>query len=126
VAEVTLDGQVLQEWFGRKGATFTHRFQWKTGATVALAVPVNLTGWVARLHFKAKANDAAVLLALTTENGGIVLSSDGWVDLLVTATQTKTLPNKAVFDLELESPTGYVRNIIGGTFTLGGNVTVEV
>lgn len=127
MAEVTPDGQVLQEWFGRKGATFLHRFQWKTGETVATAQPVNLAGWIARLHFRLKADDEAILLALTTENGGIALGvgGNGWVDLVVTAAQTKLLPKKAVFDLELESPTGFVRNIKGGTFELGSNVTRE-
>lgn len=128
MAEVTPDGQVVKEWFGRKGATFTHRFQWKTGPTAETAVAVDLAGWVARLHFKVKADDAEVLLPLTTENGGITLSvgGDGWVDVLVTAMQTKALPKKAVFDLELESPTGFVRNIMGGTFSIGSNVTQEV
>jgi hypothetical protein len=129
VAEVTPDGQVIKEWFGRKGATFKYRFQWKTGLTAGAAIPVNFTGWIGRLHFKVKADDTEIALALTTENGGIALGvgGDGWVDVLVTATQAKALPKKVVFDLELEHPpTEFVRNIMGGTFVLGSNVTQEV
>jgi hypothetical protein len=129
VAEVTPDGQVVKEWFGRKGATFKYRFQWKIGPTKETTVPVNFSGWIGRLHFKLKADDEAIVLPLTTENGGIALGAggDGWVDILVTATQTKVMPGKLVFDLELEHPaTDFVRNIMGGTFVLGPNVTREV
>jgi hypothetical protein len=125
VAEVTPDGQVIAEWFGRQGATFNRRYRWSTGKP---AVPVDLSGWIARMHLRTKVDDAVILLALTTENGGIALevSGAGWIDIVISATQTKLLPKKAVFDLELESATGFVRNLVGGTLELGSNATREV
>jgi hypothetical protein len=125
VAEVTEDGQVVVTWYMRHGATFVKNYQWKTGTP---ALPVNLTGWTARVHIREKLADAAILLALTTENGAITLDASGNIAVTVSAAQTKAFTplKKAVFDLELQSPTGFVRNLVGGTIEIGLNVTREV
>lgn len=141
MAEITPDGQVKVEWYMRHGATFVKDYVWATGGTPAIpaspgvpevpavpAVPVNMTGWKGRAHIRDKLNSETILVELTTENGGMTLGSAGQIHIEVSATQTKgmSLYKKAVTDVELESPSGFVRNLIGADIILGSNVTREI
>ena len=69
----------------------------------ASGTPVNLTGYTARMQARNDLN-SAVVLDLTTENGGIVLGGvAGTIELNITATATASLiaPNTLIYDLEL-------------------------
>lgn len=100
-----------------QGATFEKTYVWKTGNTVADAVPVNLTGCIARAHLRSSVESDVVLLELTTQNGRIVLGGPaGSIRLLISAADTAAIGWKsAVYDLEIEFPDQrVVRRMYGG------------
>ena len=103
-----------------QGATFSRviTYQGSEGA------PVNLTGYTARMQVRATTEDAAVLLSLTTENGGIALGgAAGTVTLLATATQTAAMPSgELVYDIELVSG-AVVTRLLQGCFVVDAEVT---
>lgn len=119
----TPDGQLSVVWPMRSGATFTKRYQWKTGPK-GLEGAVPLSTWTARCQFRDKVG-GAIMLDLT--NGqGITLDDDGNIDILITAAQVTAMAphKKALFDLELTSASGFVRNLVGGYCTFAPNITV--
>ena len=80
-----------------QGATFRKLLTWKAGTP---AVPVDLTGCTARMQIRGVIDDAAPLVSLTTENGGILRLSDRVVELVLPAAGTSQLaPASAVLDL---------------------------
>ena len=100
-----------------QGATFDEIYVWKVGDSEENAIPVNLTGCVARAHVREKIESPAVLLQLTTENGRIVLGgASGSIQLLIAAADTSAINWKSgVYDLEIEFPDGrVVRRMYGG------------
>lgn len=125
MAEYTVseDGQIGVTWYMRHGATFIKNYQWKTGDP---SEPVDLTGWTARCQIRTKLG-GEVLLSLTSPAGGIEVDDQGNIAIEITAAQTMDMypAKKGVFDLELEAPGGFVRNLVGGTVLLAPNVTVE-
>lgn len=67
-----------------KGAKFDPGWTW-----TAAGVPVDLTGFTARMQVRSDVESPVVLLDLTTENGGIVLGgAAGTIDFWVGATDT--------------------------------------
>ena len=104
-----------------QGATFELHIIYETGSP---AVPVNLTGWTARMQVRLnyKAPDPP-LLNLTTENGGITVGSAGQIDVVALATLTDPIPSKVcVYDLEIANGTT-VRRIVQGSATVTPQVT---
>lgn len=133
--EYTDDGQVVVNWPMRHGATFIKKYQWKTGGVPAVgntpavpATPVDLTGWTARCQIRDKLNGTVLVSLTSSPAAGIVLDALGNINITVTATQTTSMSayKAGVFDLELEAPDGFVRNLVGGIVTLSPNVTVPV
>jgi hypothetical protein len=95
-----------------QGATFRQALIWKDSDQV----PVNLTGYVARMQARRSrtAEDAVVDLSSTT--GGITLGgATGQITLNISAavTETYTWP-RAFYDLELVAPTGVVTRLLQG------------
>jgi hypothetical protein len=93
-------------------------------------LPWDLNGYTARMQVRRLIEDAAYMIEITTENGGIVVESlgsadKGRIDLLMTATQTAALDSNGVYDLEIidTGATGTVSKVIKGTFTLIPEVT---
>lgn len=96
--------------------------------------PVDLTGYSARMQIKRDRSDLAPIYTLTTEpNGGIVLGSDGAIDITLSAGQTAPVlvpaidPNGEVWfhDLLLTSPDGsLVERLYQGTVSVFPGVTV--
>ena len=132
-AVATPDGQLIATWYMRHGATFIKDYVWLTGGSKAIpaspgvpavpavpGTPVDLTGWTARCEFREEIDSETVVLRLT-ELTGITLGSAGQVRIEVSATQSDNLRDftKMVADVELQSPTGFVRNLIGATVILG-------
>lgn len=106
----------------KQGATFRKRLTWKTGTPL---VPVDLTGMTARMQVREELKSAAVLLEMTTENGGIALGGvAGTIDLYLTAVQTAGYTwESGVFDLELVTSPTEITRLVEGTVTVSPEVT---
>lgn len=104
-----------------KGATFSKTFSWKD----SLNVPVSLVGRTARMHIRKSVNDAAIMVALTTENQGIVLGGTaGTIQLNLTALQTSAIVGRTgVYDLEIVAPDTSVIRLIEGSVEFVPEVT---
>ncbi len=87
--------------------------------------PVDLTGFTARMQVRATIDSEAVLLELTTGNGGIVLDTvNSTVSLLVSASVTELITwDSGVYSLELVSGTGVVTTFLEGAITTIKEVT---
>tara|TARA_B110000503_G_scaffold139083_1_gene226630 strand:- start:212 stop:559 length:348 start_codon:yes stop_codon:yes gene_type:complete len=103
-----------------QGATFTRTIVWKDSA----GVPVDLTGYTARMQVREDYFSTVAELTLTTANGKITLGGvTGSIVLNVSATDMALLQaNSYVYDLELEIG-GVVTRLIQGTFTVNAEVT---
>ena len=114
MAAGTLDFTIEQ------GATFNLLLTWKIDT-----VPVNLTGYTARLQARVDVEDSEVIVSLTTSNGGITLGgSAGTISLDQTATQTTLLPaGTYVYDLELISTNSTVTRLVQGELLISPEVT---
>ena len=99
---------------------------WITGTgEITYHKPSDITGFTARMQIREKWHSPDVIVELTTENGGIVLTvEDASIELtlLPTATALYTF-RQAVYDIEMISPGGAVTRIIEGTITLSKEVT---
>lgn len=107
-----------------QGATFRKSAVWKAGTP---AVPVDLTGCIARMHIREFLDAPTTLLELTTENGRLVLGGvTGKVDMIVDATATTALTwTSGVYDLEIEFSNGEVRRLLQGAVKVSQEVTRE-
>lgn len=103
-----------------QGATFSRVFTWQDST----GLPVNLTGYTARMQVRATIDSASILLSLTTENSGIALGgAAGTVTVTATATQTAAVAAGCyVYDIELVIGSTVVR-LVQGQFTVDGEVT---
>ncbi len=103
-----------------QGATFSRVFTWQD----SVGLPVNLTGYTARMQVRATIDAASTLLSFTTENGGITLGAAAGT-ITVTATAATTAAVSAgcyVYDLELINGATVYR-LVQGQFTVDGEVT---
>ena len=68
--------------------------------------PIDFTGYTARCHIRATSDETSeLLLALTTENGGLTLGDDGTITFSASATTTAALEaGEYRYDLLLISP----------------------
>lgn len=98
---------------------------YQSGGTLVYAPPVSLVGYSARMHVRKSLADTDTLLALTSTDGDIVLGgAEGSIRILISATDTAALTfASAVYDLELESPTGVVTRLMEGKVSLRKEVT---
>ena len=104
-----------------QGATFSRAITWQDSQ----AVPVNLTGYTARMQVRDEVDSASAALSLTTENSRISLGGTaGTITLLVSAADTAAVAaGEYVYDLELVSGSGTVTRLIQGCFTVDAEVT---
>lgn len=104
-----------------QGASFVRIIHWKDENEV----PIQLYGYAARMQVRPSTNSSTVIVSLTQANLGISLDgASGGILLQLTAEQTNALPvRKAVYDLELVSPSGFVTRLLEGTFTIVPQVT---
>lgn len=104
-----------------QGTTFRKTLIWKTGDP---AVSVNLSGYTARMQARRKLSDPEILFELTTENGGIALTSaEGKITLYLSDVQTTALEGRAVYDLEVVAPNNDVIRLVEGRITISPEVT---
>lgn len=106
-----------------QGATFSKKAIWQAGIP---PVPVNLTGCTAKMHVRSKAGDPTLLIASTTENGGIVLGgTTGSIEFckLTAAASAAITWTTAVYDLKITFPDGTVTRKISGSIVVSPEVT---
>lgn len=105
-----------------QGETYRKTLTWKVGKP---ALPVDLTGCSARMQVRSTVDSPVVLLALSTDDGRIVLGGPaGTVQLLLSATETAALAwRQAVYDIEIEWPDGTVRRLAQGAIVVSPEVT---
>ena len=106
-----------------QGSTFKHRLQLKSGN-----LPLNLTGFIARMQIRKTVEDALALLSLSNVlvggSGLIITPTTGEIDIQISATDTAKLRIvSGVYDLEIESSAGEVTRIIQGVVTNSREVT---
>lgn len=104
-----------------QGATFRLSLVWKDSSNV----PVNLTGYTARMQVRRSYTDTVIQLAMTTESGSITLGgSAGTINVVSAATATEDIAARAgVYDLELMSSDGVVTRLVEGKVTIKPEVT---
>jgi hypothetical protein len=105
-----------------QGATFRKTLTWQDSA----GAPIDLTGFTARMMIRQQLKDAAPLITLTTENGGITLGGvAGTIALYISDTDTEAMTiQKGVYDLELEAGgSGDVTRLVEGKVTMSLEVT---
>ena len=102
-----------------QGSTFTKQLTYTIDD-----VPVNLTGYTARMQVREKHTSASVITSITTENGGISINSvNGKINLYLSSTATAAIVAKEyVYDLELVSSNNVYR-LIEGKFIVTPEVT---
>ena len=88
-------------------------------------VPIDLTGYTARMQIRLKRTSPDFIHELTTENGGITLGGAlGTITLLITSDDTTLFDFKsAVYDLELIDGSGRVIRLLQGSVTLSTEAT---
>lgn len=108
-----------------QGATFNPVVTWTDGD----GDPVGLAGYQARMHVRPTIDSASVIIEVTSASpaasGGITLGgSTGTINIVLEATATDDLPKGTHrYDLELESPSGFVTRLLKGRFKVDPEVT---
>ena len=88
-------------------------------------VPVDLTGYSARMQVREKHTSTRAVFDLTTENGGLTTGgAAGTIIIFISSTDTSEASAKDyVYDIELESSGGDVTRLLEGKFMLTPEVT---
>ena len=104
-----------------QGATFALALLW----TDTTDVPIDLTGYAARMHVRNVPNASTFVIELTTENGRIALGATaGTINLLIDAETTAALPaGEFVYDIELVQAGDGVTRLLEGAFSIRAEVT---
>jgi hypothetical protein len=105
-----------------QGATFRRVITWKTSA----GVPVNLTGYSAKMQVRERVRDTDVVLECSTANGRITLGGSAGTITIVAQDEVTALLSempKAVYDLELTSGGGEVTRLLRGNAEIIAEVT---
>lgn len=102
-----------------QGATFNLLLTWEINA-----VPVNLTGYTARLQARVDVQDTTTVLSLTTGAGLTLGGAAGTISIDQTATQTALLPaGEYVYDLELLATNATVTRLVQGELNISPEVS---
>jgi hypothetical protein len=102
-----------------QGATFNLLMTWRIDN-----VPVNLTGYTARLQARIDVDETETILSLTTGAGITLGGAAGTITLDQSATQTAVLPKgEYVYDLELQTSGGIVTRLLQGELNISAEVT---
>lgn len=96
-----------------------------SGGILRYNLPIDLSGYTARMHIRAAQAATATLLELTTENSRIALDNTlKTITLTLTATVTAAIDWTAgVYDLELVSAGGVVTRLLEGAVSVSEEVT---
>ena len=108
-----------------QGETFKHTLRWLDSAETA----IDLTGYKARMHVRARVDSVDVLLFLSSDpldlpDGTITFIGNGTISLKITDEVTSAITwNAGVYDLEMEDSLGDVTRLIEGKVTVTKEVT---
>ena len=106
-----------------KGATFIYNLIWKDSNNV----PVDLTGYSARMQCRKTINSDTPFLDFSSDDGDITLGGVlGTIAVVGSATDTAAIDDSiksGVYDLELESASGVVTRLIEGQVEVRAEVT---
>ena len=104
-----------------QGASLIRAFFLKNSAKK----PINLTGYIGRMHIRESASSSVILQTLSTDSGNITIDPLlGRVDILIKPSETADLEAKTyVYDLELESESGEITKFMAGTLTIRAEIT---
>lgn len=101
----------------RQGDTYKRTLTWLVNK-----VPVNLTGYDARLQVRESPDDATA--ALDASEYLTLGGAAGTIEIEIPAAETADLePGRYVYDLEVESGGGEVTTLIAGSLTVSAEVT---
>lgn len=102
-----------------QGSTFSRHLVYKIDD-----VPVNLSGYSARMQVR-ELHESDEYLVYLQQNSGITLGgSAGTIDILIDDTTTANfIIGDHVYDLEVESPSGITDRLIEGRFLVTPEVT---
>ena len=105
-----------------QGATFRKPLVWLAPDKTT---PIDLTGCTARMQVRSEVESPAVLLELTTENGGIAIDGPaGKLTLRISPTATAAIAwESGVWDLEVVHPSGDVTRLAQGAISVSPEVT---
>lgn len=109
-----------------QGTTYSRRFELQYPDTVDPTVyhPWDLSGYTARMQVRRTIESSSAMITLTTENGGISIDDEaGAVTIIMTATQTSSITNSGVYDIELIDGSLSVSRLVQGEFILSYEVT---
>ena len=102
-----------------QGETFDRTVTWKIAD-----VPVNLTGYTARMQVRKTIRSTATVVSLTSSSGLTLGGSAGTIQIVISATATAALTaGKYVYDLELVSAGGVVTRVLKGSIEFTPEVT---
>ena len=103
-----------------QGATFLLSIVWRDSA----GIPLNLSGYTARMQGRVTVESGSTVFSLTTGGGGVILGAQGQVTVSMDPTATGALAIlKGVYDLELEDGAGVVTRLLEGVFRVSQQVT---
>lgn len=84
----------------------------------------DLTGWSARMHIREDIDDVASIVELVSPTDITISTNDAGIRIVITATATAAFDfDNAVYDLELEDPSGFVVRLVEGDVTFKKEVT---
>jgi hypothetical protein len=90
----------------------------------AQTIPVNLTGYTAKMQMRSNASDSKAVLTLQTGSGITITGATGTIALHATAAQTSAIvAGYYVYDLEITSGAGIVTRLIQGQIQVSPAVT---
>ena len=120
---LTVDTLSINEINSAEFSTYT------SGGFVQYYTPVDLTGYTARMDIRATETSATALLELNTNPPGpdtriVINNTTKTITLTISATDTVVTWKTGVYDLELVSAGGVVTQLLKGTITVTGEVTV--
>lgn len=109
-----------------QGTSFSRKFelQYPDPVDPTIYLTWDLSGYTARMQVRRTMESSTAMITLTTENGGIVIDDEfGSVMVIMTATQTSSITNSGVYDIELIDASGDVSRMVQGEFILSYEVT---
>lgn len=122
---------VVRDLSIEQGATFRLSFTWSTSAGVdgsgvpIAGTPYDLTDCTARMQIR-KSYTSPALVSLASGDGITLGGPAGTVEITVSDERTDALNVKtALYDLEIEFPSGDVYRVLEGAVTVSPNVTKD-
>ena len=107
------------DWCLPQGQTWDDTILWESDG-----VPVDLTGWQARMMLRAAAEDASPTLALSTVSGTMSVTSAGIIALSCSAASASAVTaGTYVYDLEVVNTSGAVRRLMQGRALVSREIT---